>query len=62
MLYTIAKIRVSGFRKSTGSILQSWANHYTEQNLNTLKITKKAQKLMKYSSYVIVWDLDQSKA
>ena len=54
MLYNIAKIRVSGFRKSTGSILQSWAKHYTEQNLNTLKITKKAQKLMKYSWYVIV--------
>ena len=54
MLYTIAKIRVSGFRKSTGSILQRWAKHYTEQNLNTLKITKKAKKLMKYLWYVIV--------
>ena len=40
MLYTIGKIRVSGFRKSIGSILQSWAKYFTDQNRNTLKIAK----------------------
>ena len=40
MLYTIRKTRVSGFRKSTGSILQSWVKYLTDQNRNTLKITK----------------------
>ena len=29
MLYTIGKIRVLKFIKSTGSILQSWAKHFT---------------------------------
>ena len=40
MLYAIREIRISGFRKSTGSILQSWAKHFTDQNKNVLKIAK----------------------
>ena len=34
MLYTIGKMRVSGFRKSKGSILQNWAKHLTDQIIN----------------------------
>ena len=40
MLYNTGKIRVSGFRKSTASILQSWAKYFTDHNRNTLKIAK----------------------
>ena len=43
MLYTIGKIRVSGFRKSTGSVLESWAKHFTSQNINALKIAKNSK-------------------
>ena len=34
---------VSGFRKSTGSILQSWAKHFIDQNINALKIAKNSK-------------------
>ena len=43
MLYTIGKIRVSGFRNSTGSVLQSWAKHFTDQNINAQKFTKNSK-------------------
>ena len=43
MLYTIGKIRVSGFRKITGAILQSWAKDFTDQNINILKIAKNSK-------------------
>ena len=43
MLYAIGSIIVSGFRKSAGSILQSWAEHFTDQNINALKIAKNSK-------------------
>ena len=43
MLYTMGKIRVSGFRKSIGSVTQSWAKHFTDQNINALKIVKNSK-------------------
>ena len=43
MLYTTGKIRVSGFRKWTGSILQSWAKQFKDQNINALKIAKNSK-------------------
>ena len=60
MVYTIEKIWVSGFRKSTGSISRSWAKHFTGQNVNALKISKNSKT---YETFmVIVWELDQGKA
>ena len=60
MLYTIGKIRVSGFRNSTGSVLQSWAKHFTDQNINAQKITKNSKTNEIFM--IIILDLDQSKA
>ena len=39
----MGKIRVSGFRKSIGSVTQSWAKHFTDQNINALKIVKNSK-------------------
>ena len=46
MLYTTGNVRVSGFRKLTGSILQYWAKYFKGQNRNTLKIAKKLTKYL----------------
>ena len=59
MLYTMGKIRVSGFRKSIGSVTQSWAKHFTDQNINALKIVKNSKTNEIFM--VITWDLNQNK-
>ena len=46
MLYTIGNVRISGFRKFTGSNLQYWAKYFKDQNRNTLKIAKKLTKYL----------------
>ena len=43
MLYIVGKIKVSGFGKSAASVLQSWAKHFTDQNINALKIAKNSK-------------------
>ena len=60
MLYIVGKIIVSGFGKSAESILQSWAKHFTDQNINALKIAKNSKIYEIFM--VIVWDLDESNA
>ena len=60
MLYTIGKIRLSGFRKSKASILQTWAKHFTDQNRNALKIAKNSKTNEIFM--VFICNLDQSKA
>ena len=51
MVYTIEKIRVSRFKKSTGSISRSWAKHFTGQNINALKIAKNSKK---YETFMVI--------
>ena len=43
MLYTNGKIKVLGFRKSTGSVLQNQAKHVTDKKANALKIAKNSK-------------------
>ena len=45
-------MRVSGFRKSKGAILQNWAKHLTDQIINVLKIAK-TLKFMTYGNCLI---------
>ena len=54
MLYSVGKIKVSGFGKSAESVLQSWAKHFTDQNINALKIAKNSKTYEIFM--VIVWD------
>ena len=51
MAYAIEKIRISGFRKSTGSISRSWAKHFTGQNINALKIAKNSKT---YETFMVI--------
>ena len=60
MSYTNGKIRVSGFRKSTGKILKSQVKCFTDQNINALKIAKNSKTYEVFR--IINSDLDQSKA